>query len=60
MRYGLRALRRAPGSAAVVILTLAFGIGANTAIFSIINSGMAGAGVAVLLAISVCRSRRGG
>ena len=37
MRQGLRALRRAPGFAAVVILTLALGIGANTAIFSIIN-----------------------
>src|SRR5260370_23292952 len=37
VRHGLRALRRAPGFAAVVILTLALGIGANTAIFSIIN-----------------------
>jgi predicted permease len=37
VRQGLRALRRAPGFAAVVILTLALGIGANTAIFSIIN-----------------------
>jgi predicted permease len=37
VRHGLRALRRAPGFAAVVILTLALSIGANTAIFSIIN-----------------------
>jgi putative ABC transport system permease protein len=37
VRYGLRALHRNAGFAAVAILTLSLGIGANTAIFSVVN-----------------------
>ena len=53
IRYGLRLLLRNPGFALVVLLTLALGIGMNTAVFSVVNTSLSATPICLALSRSM-------